>query len=287
MFTISAHNLPYIRSFEACEAFFNRRRKEITSRRERAGWSEHTLPLVNWRDFHKTIIACGEGLTREYRLRLHNTDVIIYYAYGKVEFRMYDSVSTKLFFEKMCPHGWSVQRHRLTQELFFVHGKYGCFHASTTDVFSVGPEGPIDPKPFSYTRKLADMPRRWEIRKKLKNSGFYEWFYALSGAGNSLRAVLPEPEVEGVISRQPFSQALDRFKRAVVRLADGTEGDEFWRNLVGQAFALTWSPYFRSNEACYALSNRDGLMRYIEKTLWEECGGFKTVEITVPPGEKP
>lgn len=289
-FSIDGRNLPAIRSFADCERLFNRRLGELTPRRKNGNtWSETVLPLRDdngaWKDTSKRFEKDGDS----YACFYHRTPVVTYFADGRIEFEAgWDSVSTGIFFDTVSPMDWTITRehgHR-----FYYHNS-GQWHTCTrAEPLRLDADGKVtNGVPFKRTKTLANMPRRREIREKLKP--FYEWFNAMTRVTNSVASVVNADDMP-LESSSRLWVSHTTFVEAVKLLVDPEAGESDWRFACSCARAAVdpspWVPWeARSFESKFGIEYAPLMKKRIEHVLWKEFGGWRKVEVIVQPGEKP
>ena len=290
-FSIDGRNLPALTSFAACERHFKRRLTELTTRRKNSGtWSETVLPIRDdrgaWKDTSKRLEKDGDSYACVY----HHTPVVKYFADGRVEFEAgWDSVSTGIFFNAFAPGRWTFTRERGYR--FYYNGSE--YHTCTrADPLRLDANGVVtNGVSFKYTKTLADMPRRREIREKLRP--FYEWFKAMTKVTNSVAAVVN-------VDNMPMSRdgrlwaSVSSLQDAVDALVDPEAAEGDWRFACTCARAVVasgdkyWTAFANlSFEDKFGIQYAEPMLRAIEAALWKQCGGWRKVEGIVAPGEKP
>lgn len=287
-FRIDGRFLPGISTYADCDKHFKRWLVGLTPRRTNGTWGTEVLPLVGWKDSSKRIELNGASLESYYGLVYHRTTVVGYYPDGRVFFNAaYDSASTHIFFERLAPAGWHIQRAKGRR--FYVRRSYGSeeWHVIPGSGYLwLNCDGSVkNPSPFTYNKTLANMPVRKEVRAKLKP--FVEWYHAMTRVGGSMRAVMWDDET---IKAQVGGASPLRLlhEAATQHLLDPDCSQDGWRD------AATWaSVYNRGTYAWLAgIANDDpgqakATLDTIFNTLWRQCNGFRTEEVTVPAGEKP
>lgn len=287
-FSIDGRNLPNIRSFADCERLFNRRLGELTPRRKNGNtWSETVLPLRDdsgaWKDTSKRLEKDGDS----YACFYHRTPVVTYFADGRIEFEAgWDSISTRIFFDAVSPMDWTITRERGCR--FYYH-RSGQWHTCTrAEPLRLDAAGKVtNGVPFKLTKTLANMPRRREIREKLKP--FYEWFSAMTRVTNSIAAVV---DADGMpVATDGFLWgSMSGFFESVHCLMKADAGERQWRHACSLARASEpqYRPWSSSSfEEKFGIHHAPAMKRLIESELWRSFGGWRQVEVIVQPGEKP
>lgn len=287
-FSIDGRNLPNIRSFVDCERHFNRRLGELTPRRKNGyTWSETVLPLRDdsgaWKDTSKRLEKDGDS----YACFYHRTPVVTYFADGRIEFEAgWDSVSTGIFFDAVSPMDWTLTRER--GHRFYYH-RSGQWHTCTrAEPLRLDAAGKVtNGVPFKFTKTLANMPRRREIREKLKP--FYEWFSAMTRVTNSIAAVVNAGDIP-VAPNGFLGGSMSGFFESVHCLMKADAGERQWR--IACSLARVCEPQYKPWYSCsfeekFGIYHAPAMKRLIEDELWKRFGGWRQVEVIVQPGEKP
>lgn len=100
--TISTHNMPWIKSHAEAEEYF----------KSRSPWPQHSnwRPLDNKRTVHKRLVL--NEVTQTYQCVLYEHALVTYHPNGKVALECYNSVSSCAFAHRVSPEGMSVISHR-------------------------------------------------------------------------------------------------------------------------------------------------------------------------------
>lgn len=286
-FGLSRHTLPALGSYKDVHKLYTSQLDALTPRREQRGaWGRNCLPLRAWADQSKRIEVFGEGADRHYRLYYYRTPILFYYADGRVSFNAaYDTPSTRVFFEEMCPSGWRMIG--IGGAYFYVRDNE--WHtANRSDPLCLAADGTVlNGIPYAYTKKYANMDRRREIRKQLK--AFYQWFKAMTAVSGSMLSVMVDEEViKALLASGALNRSFANLRIQVGELLETPENEDLWRSVCTNAFLASGSIY----ELHFAADRFDGMhakrtLDAIERALWRECGGWENKLITVPAGEKP
>lgn len=289
-FSISGHNLPSISSYKDCDELFKKRLGKLTSRRSN-NWDTETLPLCAWRDTTKRIELHEKEFDPHYRLYYHRTPILSYYPDGHVLFNAgYHSQSTRVFFRNLCPVRWDVVC--ASSNYFYVRDDewHTVDRRASEGPLRLDPNGKVlNGVPFEYSKTVANMPRRKEIRKQI--APFVQWYKAMTKVSDSMLSVMVDEDNIEALRATSLGFARNTLIDMIDKLRSPKADEDYWRRVCTNAFFAQVSAYMMygaPRDLRYSAQQHAGpVMREIERALWSTCDGWETHKIVVPAGEKP
>jgi hypothetical protein len=326
-FAIDARQIPNLRSFKDCEDLANKRRMHLRShQRGRQEWSAHKLPLCHnkgrWSNQEHKRMVFDDDL-KAWNLILFRSTVVRYYKDGRVLLNAsWDSISTRIFFHELCPHGvwlkktswgwaycighagnqWDVKTYSDDVEWHQVNRPMHHGFAGLNQGLLIDEQGVVlNPLPWTTKRKVSNKEQRKVIREKLKP--FTTWFDAMTTVGNTIRGVIVGAEEMNAgnkmaeFNRTAVTYMLDRTMGADPEYDKMYENEDpeytqsMWRRACWTAlFNAGASPWYWNSMADdnkYSFGFAAGIKRYILETALKLHDGYKDITVVTPPGEKP
>ena len=295
-FSTSTHNLPAIDSFEHCEHIAGKRRACLTTRRRNcaSAWSDNKLPLDDNRgkwstQEYKTMRWVADGEDSRWALYYYHTEVVGYFRDGRVKLNAtWDSISTRMMFEALCPRNVMLARLRfgLAYRIGCVSGD-AAYHqvdrpigdsAKWNQALIIDAQGAaLNPQPWTTSRMVANRARRREIRVLM--APFTDWYNAMTRVGNSMAGVTAGDE--GTLDR-------DAIPMMLTSLIERCElDDELWRRACRRALRLATLPWYRRGDGPTNIAHAAPVMALIMKEAFKLHGGYTEVVNVVPAGVRP
>jgi len=309
-FAIDRRGIPSLRSFARCEAHAAKWRAKLTSR-SAAVWGNDCLPLHAFKDKAKRLEWLEDS--QAWACVYHRSHVVTYYKDGRVLLNAtWDSVSTRIFFEELCPEGVWLMPTRYGRAYCIGHAQsrwdkstYGDdvewheVNRNIDDKNDVGQGLLIDeqgvvlnPQPWVTKRTVSDRVRRKEIIAKMKP--FLTWYDAMTSIGQSMRGVVAgaeqfEPSSWHAGTVLPVTNKGSTSRLLVLFMEDdpGKDDEMLWRRACWEQFVGCFSRWETIADAQYGPHNIPTVRKKILEIAFKNYDGYKEITKTSPPGEKP